>query len=144
MFFLLMIRRPPRSTLSSSSAASDVYKRQVYICHNNTIYGTTYKELPEVGDKILVADMSSDFLSEPVDVSKFGLIFAGAQKNVGPAGTVIVIIREDLIAEDVLPGTPTMLRYKIHADNKSLYNTCLLYTSPSPRDRQKSRMPSSA
>ena len=95
----------------------------VYICHNNTIYGTTYKELPDVGDKILVADMSSDFLSEPVDVSKFGLIFAGAQKNVGPAGTVVVIIREDLITDDVLPGTPTMLKYKIHSDNKSLYNT---------------------
>jgi len=95
----------------------------VYICHNNTIYGTTYKELPDTGDKILVADMSSDFLSEPVDVTKFGLIFAGAQKNVGPAGVVIVIAREDLISEDVLPGTPTMMRYKVHADNKSLYNT---------------------
>lgn len=95
----------------------------VYICHNNTIYGTTYKELPEVGDKILVADMSSDFLSEPVDVTKFGLIFAGVQKNAGPAGVVVVIIREDLITDDVLPGTPTMLKYKIHADNKSLYNT---------------------
>ena len=95
----------------------------VYICHNNTIYGTSYKELPEVGDKLLVADMSSDFLSQPVDVSKYGLIFAGAQKNVGPAGVVVVIIREDLITDDVLPGTPTMLQYKIHADNKSLYNT---------------------
>ena len=95
----------------------------VYICHNNTIYGTKYNELPETGDKILVADMSSDFLSEPVDVTKYGLIFAGAQKNVGPAGVVIVIIREDLITDDVLPGTPTMLKYKIHADNDSLYNT---------------------
>ncbi len=95
----------------------------VYICHNNTIYGTKYNNLPEVGEKILVADMSSDFLSEPVDVSKYGLIFAGAQKNVGPAGVVIVIIREDLITDDVLPGTPTMLKYKIHADNNSLYNT---------------------
>jgi phosphoserine aminotransferase len=95
----------------------------VYICHNETVHGTTYKDLPEVGDKILVADMSSDFLSEPVDVSKYGLIFAGAQKNVGPAGVVIVIIREDLISEDVLPGTPTMLQYKTHADNDSLYNT---------------------
>lgn len=95
----------------------------VYICHNNTIYGTKYNELPEVGDKILVADMSSDILSEPVDVTKYGLIFAGAQKNIGPAGVVIVIIREDLITEDVLPGTPTMLQYKIHADNGSLYNT---------------------
>ena len=95
----------------------------VYICHNNTIYGTTYHDLPETGDKILVADMSSDFLSQPVDVTKYGLIFAGAQKNVGPAGVVVVIIREDLITEDVLPGTPTMLKYKTHADNKSLYNT---------------------
>jgi len=95
----------------------------VYICHNNTIYGTTYKELPNVGDKILVADMSSDFLSEPVDVTKFGLIFAGVQKNAGPAGVVVVIIREDLITDDVLPGTPSMLKYKIHADNNSLYNT---------------------
>jgi phosphoserine aminotransferase len=95
----------------------------VYICHNNTIYGTKFNELPETGDKVLVADMSSDILSEPVDVTKYGLIFAGAQKNIGPAGVVIVIIREDLITEDVLPGTPTMLKYKIHADNDSLYNT---------------------
>lgn len=95
----------------------------VYICHNNTIYGTKYNELPEVGEKVLVADMSSDFLSEPIDVTKYGLIFAGAQKNVGPAGVVVVIIREDLITDDVLPGTPTMLKYKTHADNASLYNT---------------------
>lgn len=95
----------------------------VYICHNNTIYGTRYTELPDTGDKILVADMSSDFLSEPFDITKYGLVFAGAQKNVGPAGVVIVIIREDLITEDVLPGTPTMLKYKTHADNASLYNT---------------------
>ncbi len=95
----------------------------VYICHNNTICGTKFTELPEVGDKILVADMSSDILSEPVDVSKYGLIYAGVQKNIGPAGVVVVIIREDLITEDVLPGTPTMLKYKTHADNNSLYNT---------------------
>ena len=95
----------------------------VYICENNTIYGTKFKKLPNTKGKTLVADVSSCFLSEPVDVSKYGLIFAGAQKNVGPAGTVIVIIREDLITEDVLEGTPTMLRYKIHADAKSLYNT---------------------
>ncbi|MBR3402585.1 MAG: 3-phosphoserine/phosphohydroxythreonine transaminase [Parasporobacterium sp.] len=95
----------------------------VYICENNTIYGTTYKELPNTKGKILVADQSSMFLSKPVDVTKYGLIFAGAQKNVGPAGVVIVIIRKDLITEDVLPGTPTMLRYKTHADNNSLYNT---------------------
>lgn len=95
----------------------------VYICHNNTIYGTKYNQLPDTGDKILVADMSSDILSEPIDVTKYGLIFAGAQKNIGPAGVVIVIIREDLITEDVLPGTPTMLKYKTHVDNNSLYNT---------------------
>jgi len=95
----------------------------VYICENNTIYGTKFWTLPNTKGKLLVADQSSCFLSEPVDVSKYGLIFAGAQKNVGPAGTVIVIIREDLITEDVLEGTPTMLRYKIHADAKCLYNT---------------------
>jgi phosphoserine aminotransferase len=95
----------------------------VYICENNTIYGTKYKTLPDTKGKILVADLSSCFLSEPVDVSKYGIIFAGAQKNVGPAGVVIVIIREDLIREDVLKETPTMLRYKTHADAKSLYNT---------------------
>lgn len=95
----------------------------VYICENNTIYGTKFKTLPNTKGKTLVADLSSCFLSEPVDVSKYGLIFAGAQKNVGPAGVVIAIIREDLITEDVLPGTPTMLRYKTHANEKSLYNT---------------------
>ena len=95
----------------------------VYICHNNTIYGTTYHELPDTKGKILVADMSSDILSQPIDVTKYGLIFAGVQKNIGPAGTVVVIIREDLITEDVLEGTPTMLTYKTHADAKSLYNT---------------------
>lgn len=95
----------------------------VYICHNNTIYGTKFNELPNTGEKILVADMSSDILSEPVDVTKYGLIFAGVQKNIGPAGVVVVIIREDLITDEVLPGTPTMLKYKTHTDNKSLYNT---------------------
>jgi len=95
----------------------------VYICHNNTIYGTKFNELPDTGEKILVADMSSDILSEPVDVTKYGLIFAGVQKNIGPAGVVVVIIREDLITDEVLPGTPTMLKYKTHADNRSLYNT---------------------
>lgn len=95
----------------------------VYICENNTIYGTKFWKLPNTKGKILVADQSSCFLSEPVDVTKYGLIFAGAQKNVGPAGTVIVIIREDLIDENVLEGTPTMLRYKTHADAGSLYNT---------------------
>ena len=95
----------------------------VYICENNTIYGTKYKKLPNTKGKPLVADVSSCFLSEPVEVEKYGMIYGGVQKNVGPAGVVIAIIREDLITEDVLPGTPTMLRYKIHADNGSLYNT---------------------
>lgn len=95
----------------------------VYICENNTIYGTKYKDLPNTKGKILVSDVSSCFLSEPVDVTKYGIVYGGVQKNIGPAGVVIVIIREDLITEDVLPGTPTMLQYKIHADNDSLYNT---------------------
>ncbi len=95
----------------------------VYICENNTIYGTKFKELPNTKGKTLVADVSSNFLSEPVDVTKYGVIYGGVQKNVGPAGVVIVIIREDLITEDVLPGTPTMCQYKTHADAKSLYNT---------------------
>ena len=95
----------------------------VYICENNTIYGTKFKELPNTKGKLLVSDVSSCFLSEPVDVSKYGIIYGGVQKNIGPAGVVIVIIREDLITEDVIPGTPTMLKYKIHADAESLYNT---------------------
>lgn len=95
----------------------------VYICENNTIYGTKYKELPNTKGKLLVSDISSCFLSEPMDVSKYGLVYGGVQKNIGPAGTVIVIIRKDLITKDVLPGTPTMLTYKTHADAKSLYNT---------------------
>ena len=95
----------------------------VYICENNTIYGTKYHTLPNTKGKILVSDVSSCFLSEPVDVTKYGMIYGGVQKNIGPAGVVIAIIREDLIREDVLPGTPTMLQYKIHADNGSMYNT---------------------
>lgn len=95
----------------------------VYICENNTIYGTKFHQLPDTKGKTLVADVSSCFLSEPVDVEKYGLIYGGVQKNIGPAGVVIAIIREDLITEEVLPGTPTMLKYKTHADAKSLYNT---------------------
>lgn len=95
----------------------------VYICENNTIYGTKFKQLPNTKGKILVADVSSCFLSEPMDVSKYGLIYGGVQKNIGPAGVVIVIIREDLITDDVLSCTPTMLKYKTHADAGSLYNT---------------------
>lgn len=95
----------------------------VYICENNTIYGTKFKQLPNTKGKTLVADVSSCFLSEPADITKYGIMYGGVQKNIGPAGVVIVIIREDLITEDTLPGTPTMLKYKIHADNASLYNT---------------------
>ena len=95
----------------------------VYICENNTIYGTKFPVLPNTKGKLLVADQSSMFLSQPCDVRNYGLIFADAQKNIGPAGVVVVIIRKDLITEDVLPGTPTMLKYKTQADNDSLYNT---------------------
>jgi len=95
----------------------------VYICENNTIYGTKFHTLPNTKGKDLVSDVSSCFLSEPVDVSRYGMLYGGVQKNIGPAGVVIAVIREDLIREDVLPGTPTMLRYKTHADNGSMYNT---------------------
>ncbi len=95
----------------------------VYICENNTIYGTKFKTLPNTKGHILVSDVSSCFLSEPVDVTKYGVIYGGVQKNIGPAGVVIAIIREDLITDDVLEGTPTMLKYKTQADNDSLYNT---------------------
>ena len=95
----------------------------VYICENNTIYGTKFKTLPNTKGKDLVSDVSSCFLSEPVDVSKYAVIYGGVQKNVGPAGVVIAIIREDLITDDVLPGTPTLLKWKTQADNDSLYNT---------------------
>ena len=95
----------------------------VYICENNTIYGTKFKTLPNTKGKLLVSDVSSCFLSEPIDVTKYGVVYGGVQKNIGPAGVVIVIIREDLITDDVLEGTPTMLKYKTHADADSLYNT---------------------
>ena len=101
-----------------------------YICFNNTIMGTHYEYIPETGNIPLVADISSCVLSEELDVSKFGLLFAGAQKNLAPAGVTLVIIREDLICEPeaCLPGTPTMLCYKTHADNGSMYNTPPCYT----------------
>ena len=95
----------------------------VYICENNTIYGTHYHELPDTKGVDLVSDVSSCFLSEPIDVSKYAVVYGGVQKNVGPAGLVIAIIREDLITDDVLEGTPTMLKWKTQADNDSLYNT---------------------
>ena len=95
----------------------------VYICENNTIYGTKFKTLPNTKGKTLVADVSSCFLSEPMDVTKYGVIYGGVQKNIGPDGVVIVIIGENLIRDDVMEGTPTMLKYKTQADAGSLYNT---------------------
>ncbi|MBQ7535720.1 MAG: 3-phosphoserine/phosphohydroxythreonine transaminase [Stomatobaculum sp.] len=99
----------------------------VYICMNNTIYGTVYHELPNTKGKDLVADISSCFLSGPLDVSKFGILWGGVQKNVGPAGVAIAIVREDLIG-DTLPGTPTMLKYSTYSESGSLYNTPPCYT----------------
>ena len=92
----------------------------VYICENNTIYGTKYKQLPNTKGKVLVSDVSSCFLSEPMDVTKYGIVYGGVQKNIGPAGVVIVIIREDLIPDTVEDYVPTMLRYDIHAKNGSM------------------------
>ncbi|MDO4488238.1 MAG: 3-phosphoserine/phosphohydroxythreonine transaminase [Eubacteriales bacterium] len=95
----------------------------VYICQNNTIFGTKYKELPNTKGKTLVADVSSMFLSEPMDVEKYGVIYAGVQKNAGPAGLVAVIVREDLLRDDLPAYVPTMLKWKTQADAGSLYNT---------------------
>lgn len=95
----------------------------VYICENNTIYGTKFHTLPNTKGKDLIADVSSCFLSEPVDVTKYAMLYGGAQKNVGPAGVVIAVIRKDRIGEPYVANTPTMLRYKTHADSGSLYNT---------------------
>ena len=100
----------------------------VYICLNNTIMGTHYEYIPETGDIPLVADISSCVLSEPLDISKFGMVFAGAQKNLAPAGVTLVIIREDLITDSPRAGTPAMLCYKTHADADSMYNTPPCYT----------------
>lgn len=95
----------------------------VYICENNTIYGTKYKKIPNTKGKLLVSDVSSCFLSEPIDITKYGILYGGVQKNIGPAGMVIAVVREDLITDDVLPFTPTMMKYKTHADAGSMYNT---------------------
>lgn len=100
----------------------DAEAAYVHLTSNNTIYGTQWKEFPETGDIPLIADMSSDILSKPVDVSKFGIIYAGAQKNLGPSGVTVVIIRKDLI-EKANTNIPTMLKYSTHSDNNSLYNT---------------------
>ena len=107
----------PKLDKSTFSSDADYF----YICYNNTIYGTRFTELPET-DKPLIADISSCAMSEVIDVSKFGLLFAGAQKNLGPAGVTLVIVREDLIG-DAMDITPIMLNYKTHADNGSMYNT---------------------
>ncbi len=109
---------PDCSDLSISENAD-----YVYICENNTIYGTKFKELPNTKGKMLISDVSSCFLSEPMDVTKYGYVYGGVQKNIGPAGVVIGIMREDLITEECYPNTPTMLRYKTYADNGSMYNT---------------------
>ena len=95
----------------------------VYICENNTIYGTKFQTLPNTKGKNLIADVSSCFLSEPMDVTKYAYVYAGAQKNVGPAGVVIGIIRDDMVTEDVFPGTPTMCKFTTYTENGSMYNT---------------------
>ena len=95
----------------------------VYICENNTIYGTKFKTLPNTKGKDLVSDVSSCFLSEPMDVSRYAVLYGGVQKNIGPAGMVIAVVRDDLITDDVLPGTPDIMKYKTQADAGSLYNT---------------------
>lgn len=99
----------------------------LYICHNNTIFGTRYPEIPDTGNVPLVADISSSFLSEPMDISKFGLVYGGAQKNVAPAGLTIVIVREDLMGK-AMPITPTVFDYKTVAENDSMYNTPPCYS----------------
>ena len=110
--------RIPATTRESFRPDADY----VHICFNNTIYGTKFNYIPDTGDIPLVADMSSCIISEPVDVSKFGLIYAGAQKNMAPAGLTVVIVREDLIG-NARPDTPAMLDYQLAADNGSMYNT---------------------
>ena len=113
----------PKLDKSTFSKDADYF----YICMNNTIYGTKWNKLPETDGIPLIADISSMIMSEEIDVSKFGLLFAGAQKNLGPAGVTLVIIREDLIG-DAMDICPTMFNYQIHADNKSLYNTPPTYS----------------
>ena len=113
----------PKTTKEDFSQDADY----AYVCLNNTIYGTIFKEIPDTGDVTLIADISSCFLSEPLDVTKFGMVYGGAQKNVAPAGLTIAIIREDLLG-NARDYCPTMLDYKVHADNGSLYNTPPCYT----------------
>ena len=111
--------RIPKQDELALSADADY----VYLCENETIYGVKFPELPDTGDVPIVADVSSCFLSEPFDITRYGVMYGGVQKNIGPAGVVIAIIREDLIRDDVLPGCPTMLKWKTQADAGSLYNT---------------------
>lgn len=113
----------PKTTAADFDKDADY----VYICMNNTIYGTKFPELPDVGDIPLIADISSMFLSEPMDVSKFAVVYGGAQKNIAPAGLTVVIIREDMLG-NAMDITPTMLNYQTMADNDSLYNTPPCYT----------------
>ena len=113
---------PKQEDLSPGPGAS-----YFHFCHNNTVYGTRWPSLPETGDVPLVCDMSSSILSEPVDVSKFGVIYAGAQKNMGPAGLTVVIVRDDLLDAPLLPGTPDLLSYKAQAENGSMINTPATY-----------------
>ncbi len=113
----------PKTTAADFDPEADY----VHICMNNTIYGTKYNQLPETGDVPLIADISSCILSEPIDVSKFGMLYAGAQKNVAPAGVTIVIIRKDLIG-NAMDITPTMLKYDTHSENGSMFNTPPCYT----------------
>lgn len=111
-------RTPDCSNLQTSKNSD-----YVYICANETVNGTRFTEFPQTGAVPLVADISSCLLSEPLDISRFGLVYGGVQKNVGPAGVVLVIVRDDMIAEPALPITPTVLSYRVAADNNSLYNT---------------------
>ncbi len=113
----------PKLDKSAFSKDADYF----YICYNNTIYGTKFHELPDTGDVPLVADISSMAMSEVIDVSKFGLLFAGAQKNLGPAGVTLVIVREDLLG-NAMDFTPTMFNYVTHAENGSMYNTPPTYS----------------
>jgi len=116
-------RLPDLSDLKISEEAD-----YVYICENNTIYGTKYHQLPDTQGKPLISDVSSCFLSEPVDISKYAVMYGGVQKNIGPAGLVISCIRKDMITDDVLEGTPTMMKYTTHANAHSLYNTPNVYS----------------
>ncbi len=113
---------PQQQEISVDSGAA-----YFHFCHNNTVYGTRWPYIPEVGNVPLVCDMSSSILSEPIDISRFGVIYAGAQKNMGPAGLTVVIVREDLLDSPLLPGTPEILSYKAQADNGSMINTPATY-----------------